>query len=95
MSNIEKRKYNLKLKYDINFTLMFEKALHNRKIEHATHMLADTQSTSITTTPFDLMFINIIIGIAVSLLFTLLSFPQHQIAEYHNYFLKFYNIQTI
>ncbi len=39
-SDIEKRKYNVKLKYDSNFTQMFEKALDERRIEHSTRMLS-------------------------------------------------------
>ena len=57
MSDIEKRKYNVKLN-DSNFTQMFEKALDERRIEHSTRMLGQftVRTYNNYTTPFDINF---------------------------------------
>ena len=57
VSDIEKRKYNVKLN-DSNFTQMFEKALDERRIEHSTRMLSQftVRTYNNYTTPFDINF---------------------------------------
>ena len=58
VSDMEKRKYNVKLKYDSNFTQMFEKPLDERRIEHSTRMLSQftVRTYNNYTTPFDINF---------------------------------------
>ena len=57
VSDIEKRKYNVKLN-DSNFTQMFEKALDDRRIEHSTRMLSQftVRTYNNYTTPFNINF---------------------------------------